>query len=132
MMEDSQFAICDRRYFEDVCGDAQECWEYIERSYRSHDGEIIDHDEYNGLYVRRMEWILEKVIPQNHPCLKDYDGYHGLAWFLVEECNDIRWEEGEDPFFWRNYCFEELEIEELHQFLSELCRDYLDLTAKAS
>lgn len=126
MIQDKQFLICDRRYFEEVCKYTQDSWENIERSYRDYDGDIIDHDEYNALYVRRMEWVLEKVIPQNHPCFEDHETYHGLARFLVEEYNETRWQEGEDPFWWRNYYLEDSEIDELYQFLTELFEDYKD------
>jgi hypothetical protein len=126
MIKDSQFVICDRRYFGEVCQGAQDSWEDLERSYRDYDGDIIDHDEYDALYVLRMEWVLEKVIPQNHPCFEDHKTHHNIARHLVEEYSEANGQEGEDPFFWRNYYIEDSEIDELYEFLTELFRDYVD------
>ena len=116
-MENSQVnnekdsGICDRYEFGSICQNAQYSWEDLERSYRDDDGDIIDHEEYNKLYVLRVKWILEKVIPQNHPCFIDYETHYKIAEFLVEDC-------------FSDFYIYDTEVDELYKFINELHNEY--------
>lgn len=81
--------ICDVKKFNLICQCAQNRWEDIERSYRDNEGDFIDGDEYNDLYVLRLKWILEGVFPPSHQLIEDFEGYEPLARFLVEESDEL-------------------------------------------
>lgn len=119
-------AICIRSDFNKICENAQESWLNLERSFRDYYGNIIDHDKYNDLYILRMKWILEEVIPQDHPCFKDHGTHHKLAKFLLDETNQDKWDEGEDAFWFVESYICDSYIDELYQLLVTLYRDYQD------
>ena len=89
--------ICDVEQFDKICQSAQDRWEDIERSYRDYNGDVIDGDEYNDLYVLRLQWILEGVFPKSHPLIEHFNGYEPLAKFLIEESDE--WEPGYSMFY---------------------------------
>lgn len=118
MSNTKNFQICDYGKFVTICRSAQDRWEDLERSYRDYDGDIEDSDGYLEAYVLRLQWILEKVLPDDHPAFEDHENHEGLARFLIIELyNDC-----DEEIYQSFYILDE--AEDMYQFLSTLHEDY--------
>ncbi len=101
-------------HFDTACRNAQMKWEEIERSYRDRDGYIIDHDQYQELYIKRLMWVLEEVFPKASKSSGSARVYHRLARFLVEETAEY---EGELSF---TMFYIEDEADDLYKVLCDI------------
>ena len=110
--------ICDYEEFVKICQSSQDRWENLERCYRDYDGDIEDYDGHYEAYVLRVQWILEKVLSDDHPVFEDYQNHEDLARFLMGGLpND--WEEN----FYQSFFILD-EAKDMYQFISTLHEDY--------
>ncbi len=113
----SKFELCEYNEFLKVCKKFQNQWEELERCYRDYDGDVDDWDGYFETYILRVQWIIENILPENHPAFDDYKTYEGLARFIVEECSEI------DDECYRSFDIMD-EAKELYSFICTIHEDY--------
>lgn len=109
-------AILNPIKFKIACCNAQSKWEGIERSFRDHDGNIIDYDQYHELYIKRLVWVLEEIFPQASKASGISRVYHRLARFLVEETAEY-----EDELSFTMFYIED-EADDLYKVLCDIAQ----------
>lgn len=109
-------AILNPMIFNNACRNAQLKWEGIERLYRDHDGNIIDHDQYNELYIKRLVWVMEEIFSQASKSSGSSRVYYRLARFLVEETAEY-----EDELSFTMFYIED-EADDLYKVLCDIAQ----------